>query len=258
MAHPQLKKAAIEHVLQQNKSMLSFLGIIFCYFQRYVHIMSSMVKLAATFFFVSSSSPFCALKLCCMKVEVDMEKISADIAAAEEAARKRLAEREKDAGERGVRDTPTCVLAEEEKHICATHGNKSHQNSLSQGSTKEGEDVQSNTTDTDTGEWCWASLCGLLLGLLTQAFFFFFVSWLRKVQIIRGAWYSRSQWGNSARGQGDCPRRSHGGSNQWQQHRLGNHLCPDRRRPSKRATRGARESTSSTLSATCLWCERLP
>ncbi|XP_075891701.1 SWI/SNF-related matrix-associated actin-dependent regulator of chromatin subfamily E member 1-like isoform X6 [Nelusetta ayraudi] len=87
-------------------------------------------------------------RLCCMKVEVDMEKISADIAAAEEAARKRLAEREKDAGERGVRDTPTCVLAEEEKHICATHGNKSHQNSLSQGSAKEGEDAQSNTTDT--------------------------------------------------------------------------------------------------------------
>lgn len=87
-------------------------------------------------------------RLCCMKVEVDMEKISADIAAAEEAARKRLAEREKDAGERGVRDTPTCVLAEEEKHICATHGNKSHQNSLSQGGAKEGEDAQSNTTDT--------------------------------------------------------------------------------------------------------------
>lgn len=83
-----------------------------------------------------------------MKVEVDMEKISADIAAAEEAARKRLAEREKEAGEKGARDTPTCVLAEEEKHICATHGNKSHQNPVSQSSAKEGEDAQSNTTNT--------------------------------------------------------------------------------------------------------------
>lgn len=75
-----------------------------------------------------------------MKVEVDMEKISAEIAAAEEAARKRMAEREKEAGERGAREAPTCVLAEEEKHICATHGNKSQQNSLGESSGKEGED----------------------------------------------------------------------------------------------------------------------
>uniref|UniRef100_A0A3Q3W7Y6 HMG box domain-containing protein n=1 Tax=Mola mola TaxID=94237 RepID=A0A3Q3W7Y6_MOLML len=87
-------------------------------------------------------------RLCCMKVEVDMEKISAEIAAAEEAARKRMAEREKDVGDRGVRDAPTCVLAEEEKHICATHGSKSQQNYLSEGSNKEGEDTESNSTDT--------------------------------------------------------------------------------------------------------------
>ncbi|XP_042340293.1 SWI/SNF-related matrix-associated actin-dependent regulator of chromatin subfamily E member 1-like isoform X3 [Plectropomus leopardus] len=87
-------------------------------------------------------------RLCCMKVEVDMEKISAEIAAAEEAARKRLAEREKDAGDRGAREAPTCVLAEEEKHICATHGNKSQQNSQSESSNKEGEDGESNTTET--------------------------------------------------------------------------------------------------------------
>ncbi|XP_033480932.1 SWI/SNF-related matrix-associated actin-dependent regulator of chromatin subfamily E member 1-like isoform X4 [Epinephelus fuscoguttatus] len=87
-------------------------------------------------------------RLCCMKVEVDMEKISAEIAAAEEAARKRMAEREKDAGDRGAREAPTCVLAEEEKHICATHGNKSQQNSLSESSNKEGEEAESNTTDT--------------------------------------------------------------------------------------------------------------
>lgn len=77
-----------------------------------------------------------------------MEKISAEIAAAEEAARKRVAEREKDAGDRGAREAPTCVLAEEEKHICATHGNKSQPNSLSESGNKEGEDTESNTTDT--------------------------------------------------------------------------------------------------------------
>lgn len=88
-----------------------------------------------------------------MKVEVDMEKISAEIAAAEEAARKRMAEREKDAGDRGAREAPTCVLAEEEKHICATHGNKSQQNSLSESINKEGEDTESSTTDTPGGQY---------------------------------------------------------------------------------------------------------
>lgn len=63
-------------------------------------------------------------RLCCMKVEVDMDKISAEIAAAEEVARKRMAEREKDSGERGSREGPGCVLAEEDKHVCSAHGNK--------------------------------------------------------------------------------------------------------------------------------------
>lgn len=79
-----------------------------------------------------------------MKVEVDMEKISAEITAAEEAARKRVAEREKDAGDQGAREAPTCVLAEEEKHICATHGKKSQNPE----SNKEGEETESSTTDT--------------------------------------------------------------------------------------------------------------
>ena len=82
-----------------------------------------------------------------MKVEVDMEKISAEISAAEEAARKRMAERERDAGGRGAREAPTCVLAEEEKHICATHGNKPQQNPPSESISKEGEDTESNPTD---------------------------------------------------------------------------------------------------------------
>lgn len=84
-----------------------------------------------------------------------MEKISAEIAAAEEAARKRMAEREKDAGDRGAREAPpTCVLAEEEKHVCATHGKKSQQNSHSDSSSKDGEDAESNTAD-PPGEQRW-------------------------------------------------------------------------------------------------------
>lgn len=100
---------------------------------------------------------FTVFQLCCMKVEVDMEKISAEIAAAEEAARKRLAEREKDAGERGAREAPTCVLAEEEKHICATHGNKSQQNPLNESSSKEGEDAESSSTDKPGDSWLVSS-----------------------------------------------------------------------------------------------------
>ncbi|XP_029911069.1 SWI/SNF-related matrix-associated actin-dependent regulator of chromatin subfamily E member 1 isoform X4 [Myripristis murdjan] len=87
-------------------------------------------------------------RLCCMKVEVDMEKISAEIAAAEEASRKRMAEREKETGDQSAREAPVCVLAEEEKHICATHGSKHRQNSLSESSNKEGEDTESNPMDT--------------------------------------------------------------------------------------------------------------
>lgn len=97
-----------------------------------------------------------------MKVEVDMEKISAEIAAAEEAARKRMAEREKDAGDRGAREAPTCVLAEEDKHICATHGNKSQQNSLSENSNKEGEDTETTNTDAP-GDLRWPLFVALLL-----------------------------------------------------------------------------------------------
>ncbi|KAM8880468.1 SWI/SNF-related matrix-associated actin-dependent regulator of chromatin subfamily E member 1-like isoform 2-T6 [Spinachia spinachia] len=87
-------------------------------------------------------------RLCCLKVEVDMEKISAEISGAEEGARKRMAERDKDVGDRGARNTRTCVLAEEEKHICATHGNKPQQNSQSESSNKQGEETESNSTHT--------------------------------------------------------------------------------------------------------------
>ncbi|TNN38121.1 SWI/SNF-related matrix-associated actin-dependent regulator of chromatin subfamily E member 1 [Liparis tanakae] len=85
-------------------------------------------------------------RLCCLKVEVDTEKISAEISAAEEAARKRTADREKDGGDRGTKDAPTCVLAEEDKHVCATHGAKPNPQSESSG--KEGEEAGCNPADT--------------------------------------------------------------------------------------------------------------
>lgn len=76
-----------------------------------------------------------------------MEKISAEIAAAEEAARKRVADREKDAGERSAREAPACVLAEEEKHICATHGTKSQQTPHGDGDGKQSEGADPNSAD---------------------------------------------------------------------------------------------------------------
>ncbi|KAI4832213.1 hypothetical protein KUCAC02_015187 [Chaenocephalus aceratus] len=85
-------------------------------------------------------------RLCRMKVEVDMEKISTEISAAEETARKRMADREKDAGERGAREAPSCVLAEEDKHVCATHGSKP-KNPLSEGGSTEGEGAETSSTE---------------------------------------------------------------------------------------------------------------
>lgn len=76
-----------------------------------------------------------------------MEKISAEITAAEEAARKRMADREKDAGDRSAREAPACVLAEEEKHICATHGSKSQQPPLADSGNKQCETTESNGAD---------------------------------------------------------------------------------------------------------------
>ncbi|XP_072318652.1 SWI/SNF-related matrix-associated actin-dependent regulator of chromatin subfamily E member 1-like isoform X3 [Eucyclogobius newberryi] len=89
-------------------------------------------------------------RLCCMKVEVDMDKISAEITAAEEAARKRMADREKDSGERGGREGAGCVLAEEEKHVCGPHGRKSH--NTPSDISKDGEDAESNSTDAPVGK----------------------------------------------------------------------------------------------------------
>lgn len=103
-----------------------------------------------------------------MKVEVDMEKISSEIAAAEEAARKRMVEREKDIGERGAKEAPACVLAEEEKHICATHGNK--QNSLNDSGNKDGNDTDATTHA--PGELCCFCVSGLQVFNMAVTFLF--------------------------------------------------------------------------------------
>ncbi|XP_057700054.1 SWI/SNF-related matrix-associated actin-dependent regulator of chromatin subfamily E member 1 isoform X2 [Corythoichthys intestinalis] len=76
-------------------------------------------------------------RLCCMKVEVDMDKISAEISAAEEAARKRMAEREKEA-----KEASTCGSASEEEKQ-----GKSQQNPLSDATNKGGENADSISKD---------------------------------------------------------------------------------------------------------------
>ncbi|XP_032398372.1 SWI/SNF-related matrix-associated actin-dependent regulator of chromatin subfamily E member 1 isoform X8 [Etheostoma spectabile] len=80
-------------------------------------------------------------RLCCMKVEVDMEKISAEIAAAEEAARKRMADRDKDAGDRGKPK----VSEELEAHPGSEEGVSEDKESVPEGAMEEG------TSDSNTG-----------------------------------------------------------------------------------------------------------
>ncbi|XP_036805515.1 SWI/SNF-related matrix-associated actin-dependent regulator of chromatin subfamily E member 1 isoform X3 [Oncorhynchus mykiss] len=80
-------------------------------------------------------------RLCCMKVEVDMEKISAEVAAAEDASRRRLSEREKEAS------TSSC-LEEEEKPVGPSNGSKSQQESFSDSSNKEREETEPSPMDT--------------------------------------------------------------------------------------------------------------
>ncbi|XP_055759827.1 SWI/SNF-related matrix-associated actin-dependent regulator of chromatin subfamily E member 1-like isoform X2 [Salvelinus fontinalis] len=80
-------------------------------------------------------------RLCCMKVEVDMEKISAEVAAAEDASRRRMSEREKEAS------TSSC-LEEEEKPVGPSNGSKSQQESFSDSSNKEREETEPSPMDT--------------------------------------------------------------------------------------------------------------
>ncbi|XP_064820522.1 SWI/SNF-related matrix-associated actin-dependent regulator of chromatin subfamily E member 1-like isoform X2 [Oncorhynchus masou masou] len=80
-------------------------------------------------------------RLCCMKVEVDMEKISAEVAAAEDASRRRMSEREKEAS------TSSC-LEEEEKPVGPSNGSKSQQEPFSDSSNKEREETEPSPMDT--------------------------------------------------------------------------------------------------------------
>uniref|UniRef100_A0A8C7IS22 SWI/SNF-related matrix-associated actin-dependent regulator of chromatin subfamily E member 1 n=1 Tax=Oncorhynchus kisutch TaxID=8019 RepID=A0A8C7IS22_ONCKI len=80
-------------------------------------------------------------RLCCMKVEVDMEKISAEVAAAEDASRRRLSEREKEA-------STSSSLEEEEKPVGPSNGSKSQQVSVSDSSNKEREETEPSPMDT--------------------------------------------------------------------------------------------------------------
>ncbi|XP_045067675.1 SWI/SNF-related matrix-associated actin-dependent regulator of chromatin subfamily E member 1 isoform X1 [Coregonus clupeaformis] len=80
-------------------------------------------------------------RLCCMKVEVDMEKISAEVAAAEEASRKRMSEREKEA-------STSSSLEEDEKPVGPSNSSKSQQESVSDSSNKEREEMEPSLMDT--------------------------------------------------------------------------------------------------------------
>ena len=91
-----------------------------------------------------------------MKVEVDMEKISAEMAAAEEVSRKRTAEREREGAEEAEQPTsPT--PADKTKTQCPTHSSKPHPHSHSDGSKKkeeeeEEEELAPEAKPTDTGK----------------------------------------------------------------------------------------------------------
>ncbi|XP_062304153.1 SWI/SNF-related matrix-associated actin-dependent regulator of chromatin subfamily E member 1-like isoform X1 [Osmerus eperlanus] len=86
-------------------------------------------------------------RLCCMKVEVDMEKISAEIAAAEEASRRRMAEREKEATDQGEPDAAASGLDEMVEKNVGLAGGKAQLDSPSEGSNKEGEETETNPVD---------------------------------------------------------------------------------------------------------------
>ncbi|XP_076147125.1 SWI/SNF-related matrix-associated actin-dependent regulator of chromatin subfamily E member 1-like isoform X1 [Alosa pseudoharengus] len=90
-------------------------------------------------------------RLCCMKVEVDMEKISAEMAAAEEASRKRMAEREREMSEEPEQPaSPTSSSSDKTKPPGL---GKAPPLSQSDGSKKEeDEEPASDTKPTDTAE----------------------------------------------------------------------------------------------------------
>ncbi|XP_023680817.1 SWI/SNF-related matrix-associated actin-dependent regulator of chromatin subfamily E member 1 isoform X1 [Paramormyrops kingsleyae] len=84
-------------------------------------------------------------RLCSMKVEVDMEKIAADIAAAEEAARKRAEEREKETAEQAERSA--IVPASEEEQQAGALRTKQSQEMSDDGSEKKEEEDEAAGAD---------------------------------------------------------------------------------------------------------------
>ncbi|XP_062400291.1 SWI/SNF-related matrix-associated actin-dependent regulator of chromatin subfamily E member 1-like isoform X2 [Sardina pilchardus] len=93
-------------------------------------------------------------RLCCMKVEVDMEKISAEMAAAEEASRKRLAEREREVSEEPEQPaSPTTSSSSSSDKTKPPCPGKAPPLSQSDGSKKEDdEEPASDTKPADTAE----------------------------------------------------------------------------------------------------------
>uniref|UniRef100_A0A3B3S1Q7 SWI/SNF-related matrix-associated actin-dependent regulator of chromatin subfamily E member 1 n=1 Tax=Paramormyrops kingsleyae TaxID=1676925 RepID=A0A3B3S1Q7_9TELE len=86
-------------------------------------------------------------RLCSMKVEVDMEKIAADIAAAEEAARKRAEEREKETAEQAERSA--IVPASEEEQQAGALRTKQSQEMSDDGSEKKEEEDEAAGADAE-------------------------------------------------------------------------------------------------------------
>uniref|UniRef100_A0A8C9SAM7 SWI/SNF-related matrix-associated actin-dependent regulator of chromatin subfamily E member 1 n=1 Tax=Scleropages formosus TaxID=113540 RepID=A0A8C9SAM7_SCLFO len=96
-------------------------------------------------------------RLCSMKVEVDMEKIAADIAAAEEAARKRAEEREKEVAEQAEAAGAAGSSIEEDNGTEMSEGQQASDEGVSTTENKENpleraESVtEEGTSDSNTG-----------------------------------------------------------------------------------------------------------
>uniref|UniRef100_A0A8C4TIJ2 SWI/SNF-related matrix-associated actin-dependent regulator of chromatin subfamily E member 1 n=1 Tax=Erpetoichthys calabaricus TaxID=27687 RepID=A0A8C4TIJ2_ERPCA len=85
-------------------------------------------------------------RLCSLKVEVDMEKIAAEIAAAEEAARKRQEDREREAAEQAEKAAAAAALEEEQQAAAASQVAEEEEEK------KEDEDDEAESTPMETEE----------------------------------------------------------------------------------------------------------
>lgn len=95
---------------------------------------------------------FVCVQLCGQKVEVDMEKLAAEIAAAEEAARRRAEEREKEAAEQAEKATQE---QQEQQQAAAASASSTlpitEQNNTTPPTTETKED-QDKPTPMETGQ----------------------------------------------------------------------------------------------------------